>query len=107
MSGGREATPRTVAEWAMLAVACLVVGGVLAVVVAASVAGSHRPAAFELRRHRVERRAGDFYLPVDMRNVGDEAAADVTVQAELRVDGRTVAQGQQQVAFLAGARWRR
>ena len=54
-----------------------------------SVGARQRAAELGVGRHQIEQRAGGFYVPVEIRNDGDQTVEEVTVSIEVR-DGETV-----------------
>lgn len=94
-------TKRSGPEWVTFGVAA----GVLLLVVAALVGLAFRtsdPAAPAAKEPGPVRKVdGRYFVPVDIVNNGDEAAAEVQVSAELVVDGVTTTGGQV-IDFLGG-----
>ncbi len=100
---GREAggPPRpTRAEWAVFSVSALAIVAVVAVLVLDWATGSSLPPAFRSTPGAVRETEGAFHLPVAVENVGSEAAADVYVNAELKLGGEVVT-AEETIKFLA------
>lgn len=92
---------RTAAEWVNFTIAAALVLAVAGAQVA-RVLGPESPAAPVARpAGPVTERGGMFQVPVDVVNRGDEAAANVQVNASLEIDGETF-DGDQTLAFLSG-----
>jgi uncharacterized protein (TIGR02588 family) len=92
---------RSPAEWVTFAASCIVLA-VLVVLVASGMRGEAAPAQPTARVDgAVERRSDGFHVPVLVRNVGDDAAADVQVIGELTLAGEPI-EGEEVIAFLAG-----
>lgn len=89
------------AEWVSFAASCLVLATVVGLL-AADLRGEGSPAAPVAERSgpAISRPDG-FHVPVEVRNEGDAAAADVQVVATLTIDGQDT-EGDLTVAFLAG-----
>jgi uncharacterized protein (TIGR02588 family) len=92
--------PRSAAEWVTFAVALLVLGVVVGLVVA-EIPGSKRPPAPVAEAGPVEERGGRFVIPVRVRNEGEQTAHDIQVEAALEIDGEETT-ADQLVDFLAG-----
>lgn len=93
--------PRTNAEWVTFAVSCVVVLAVAGLLVVQLL--RHDEVARPVARVAgpVVATSGAFHVPVDVRNNGDETAAEIQVTAELTIDGET-ATADQTIDFLAG-----
>ena len=93
--------PRSRPEWVTFLVSCTVLA-VIVVLIASQAAGTLQPAAPTAERSgEVRRVEGRFVVPVRVNNLGDEAAQNVQVIAELRV-GDVVETGDQSIDFLSG-----
>ena len=83
-----ERPPRTAAEWWTFAVALALIGAVAGVILASWIAGPSGPAVLEAGPSGPPVKRGVVYrVPFEVRNTGGEAATDVQVVAELRIDG--------------------
>lgn len=92
---------RSTAEWATFAVSSLVLLTLLGAI-ALEAARSDDPAApVAAVDGAVERRRGQFHVPVSVRNQGDATAEAVQVLVSLDIDGETT-DADQTVDFLAG-----
>jgi uncharacterized protein (TIGR02588 family) len=97
---------RTAPEWIVFGVSALVLGIVVVTLIAFTFAGSD-PAEPVLEMGGAVSQVGDrFFVPVDVNNQGDAAAADVQIQVELTVAGKTTT-GEQVVDFLGRGESRR
>lgn len=81
--GKSQFAPRTKAEWVSLVVAILLLGAVVATVVALWMKPSHNPVRFRLDRGAVRNEAGLFYMSITVINEGDATGAQVTVEGKL------------------------
>lgn len=107
---GRERTrrgQRSVAEWVTLAASVVVVVALLGATSYFHFTGPDGPAVIEVQPqlNQVFRGGDSYYLPVKVRNVGQQTGEDVRVRLSL-VDG----EGQRHSAeltvhFLAGGAW--
>ena len=98
----RDRRPRTGAEWTVFGVSVALLGAVLAVILVAWATGPTGPPVLVAERSGPVTQEGDVYrVPWSVRNDGGEAANDVQVVAELVVDGRVEAEGEQTVMFLS------
>lgn len=102
MTGARrQEGGRSNAEWITFAVSCLVLA-VVVVLVGLELRGPEHPAAPVARiAGTASEHADGFHVPVEVRNEGDEAAADVQVAATLTIDGEAT-DGDLTIDFLAG-----
>lgn len=103
MSGDRaERPPRTAAEWWTFVVALGLIAIVAGVIVAGWVTGATGPPVLQAAPSGPTERSGAAYrVPFEVRNTGGEAATDVQIVAELRIDGEVAGEGEQSVLFLS------
>ncbi|KGN30812.1 hypothetical protein N802_06275 [Knoellia sinensis KCTC 19936] len=90
---------RTSAEWATFVVSCLVLA-VVALLVVSRMVGDRDPARPEARISGVTQVGGQSHVGVEVRNAGDDTAANVAVRLEFQVDGEKD-DAEQTVDFLA------
>lgn len=104
MTPSRPVRPsRTAAEWWTFAVAVALIALVAGVIVASWATGVTGPPVLEAGPSGPPVRSGSAYrVPFEVRNSGGEAATDVQVVAELRIDGALAGEGEQSVMFLSG-----
>lgn len=100
-AGDQRRGGRSTAEWVTFAASCLVLV-VLVVLVASSMSEHPAPAAPTATvAGPVEEQGDGFHVPVEVRNEGDDAAADVQVVAELTIEGEPT-ESDVVIDFLAG-----
>lgn len=104
MSGETPERPsRTAAEWWTFGIAVALIAAIVVLVAASWVTGATGPPVLEAHPSGPAVRAGSAYrVPFEVRNTGGEAATDVQVVAELRIDGEIAGEGEQSVMFLSG-----
>lgn len=94
---------RTSAEWWTFAVALALIATIAGLIVATWITGVTGPPVLEARPSGPAVRSGSAYrVPFEVRNTGGEAATDVQIVAELRIDGELAGDGEQSVMFLSG-----
>lgn len=96
-----RSTARTGPEWVTFAVSALVLAAVVATLVLLSLQGATPAAPTANEPGPVGASDGQFLVPVDIVNEGDEAAAQVQVIATLSIKGEAVT-GDQTIDFLGG-----
>ncbi|MEO6124375.1 MAG: TIGR02588 family protein [Ilumatobacteraceae bacterium] len=88
-------------EWITFAVAAAIVVAIATLMVVQSFGPSDPPAPVAELAGEPRDVDGRWFVPVDVRNLGDETAAEVQVTAELTFDGVT-STGDQVIDFLGG-----
>jgi uncharacterized protein (TIGR02588 family) len=83
-----ENTSRSTAEWVSLAVALLILTGIVGVVVVLWLGPQENPARFRIERGLVRTVNGHHYLSFFVFNDGDETARNVRVEGLLRGNGK-------------------
>lgn len=96
---GRHGASRRDPEWVTFGISVLILGGVVAGLVSQIAAGDDPPQPTVRTGAARPQLDGSFHVPVELRNAGDEAAAQVQVVAELVVDD-TTSTADQTVDFL-------
>jgi uncharacterized protein (TIGR02588 family) len=91
---------RTGAEWVTFAIA-LVLVGVVVVLIILEIPGSKRPPSPQVKVGEVVERGEQFVAPVEVTNEGERTAENVQVSATLTIDGEEVATADQSLDFLA------
>ena len=92
---------RSLAEWVIFGVACVVLVVVVGLMVKESFGSFDPPAPVAEVTGNVRSEGGHYFVDVDVTNRGDQTAAQVQVTAELTVDGETTT-GDQVLDFLGG-----
>lgn len=93
---------RARAEWVVFGISCLIVALVVGVVLVDWLAGPLRPPAFSLEQSAVERREGQWHLPVAVTNTGDETATQLQVRATVEHPDGSSDTADQVIDFIAG-----
>jgi uncharacterized protein (TIGR02588 family) len=103
---GAQHAVRTAPEWVVFGVSALVLGVVGITLVALAFSGSDPAEPVVEATGEVTETGRRFFVPAEVVNHGDQAAAAVQVQAELTIDGRT-STADQVVDFLGKGESRR
>jgi uncharacterized protein (TIGR02588 family) len=104
--GPAEHAVRSAPEWVVFGVSALVLGIVVITLIALAFSGSDPAEPVVEVRGAVTQVGDQYFVPVDVVNRGDRAAAEVQVQAELTIDGETNT-ADQVVDFLGKSESRR
>jgi len=96
--------PRSIAEKVTFGVASVILAIVVGLVCYVWLEPqSKSPPNITLMRPEPSRKvAQQFYVPFEIKNEGGETAESVQVLAELKVNGKVVESGEQQIDFLSG-----
>jgi uncharacterized protein (TIGR02588 family) len=95
-------TPSTPAEWISLAIAALLLSGIVALVGYLWVnEQQQQPSILQVTRAQTRQAEGQFYVPFAVKNTGGETAEAVQVIAELQMNGTTIEAGEQIIDFLS------
>ena len=97
-------TRLNIAEWVTLGISLAIVIAVLGVTSWLALHGDVAPATFDVspKTDQVRHHNDAWYLPIDVRNVGDDTAADVVVRAELDTGNGEAETAEFTVTFLSG-----
>jgi uncharacterized protein (TIGR02588 family) len=96
------AQPSSTAEWVSLALASVLLIGVIGLVSFLWASDRQRqPPILQVTRSQVRQSQGKFYIPFAVTNVGGETAESVQVIGELQINGITVESGEQILEFLS------
>lgn len=90
----------TGAEWVIFAISLAVIAAVAAVLVADWAGSGKRPPSFDARPIGMDRIGDAHHVEVEVKNTGDESAADVRVDAKLTIDGEET-EADETIDFLA------
>lgn len=94
--------PSSIAERVSLAIASLLLAGVIGLVSYLWMSDRHRqPPSLQVTQSSVRESTGQYYVPFEVHNSGGETAESVQVVAELQIDGVTVESGEQTLDFLS------
>ena len=96
-----ESTGRNAAEWATLAVSCLILMMVTLMIVIQALESQTPPAPVAKVMGPIREVGGDHHVSVIVTNAGRRTAANVQVSAELKIDDET-STADQTIDFLAG-----
>lgn len=77
-------------EWAVAAVSAVVVLGAIGLMLYEALAGASTPPDMEVRVDEVTQITGGYLVQLQVRNVGQSTAAEVTVEGELKNGEQTV-----------------
>lgn len=93
---------RSVAEWTTMALSVLLVAGLMAAVAYPSLRAAPAPVSIEVKMEveRIRESGDEWYVPVRIRNVGEEAAEAARVTLE--TSGRDAQSVEVEIDFLAG-----
>ncbi|MEO3385336.1 hypothetical protein [Mesorhizobium sp. CAU 1741] len=92
---------RPLVEWVFGAVSAAVVAAVLVFLAHEAIFGASRPAEFTVIVDRLEELETGTLVMVTVANTGDEAAADIGVQAEISIDGQEPSTREIRFDFIA------
>lgn len=94
--------PRSLAEWVTLGIASAIVSAIAGLVIYSWATEQQSPPQLEIQQGKEIREAnGQFYVPFEITNTGGETVEAVQVVAELRINDRIEASGDQQIDFLS------
>ena len=101
-SSGSQA--RSAAEWTTLGISLVILLGMASLVTYLYRVEGTRPPVIEAQPLRFEgRQEGSlYYLPIEIRNTGDQTVADVVVETELVTPDGASETAEIEVTFLAG-----
>jgi uncharacterized protein (TIGR02588 family) len=93
-----------IAEWVTLGISLAIVIAVFGVTSWLALRGDVTPATFDVspRIDQVRDHDGAWYLPIDVRNIGDDTAADVVVRARLDTGSGEPETADFTITFLSG-----
>ncbi|MBE9193516.1 TIGR02588 family protein [Gloeocapsopsis crepidinum LEGE 06123] len=101
-SPDQEQQKRSLAEWVSFGIASFILAAIAGLVIYEWLVQDNRPPAISVRRAGNTRQVQDqFYIPFAVTNTGGQAADAVQVVAQLRVDGKVEATGEQQISYLS------
>ena len=84
----RQPPARSTAEWVSLAVALLLLAGIIGTVIVLWLAPESDPPRFTVEHGAVRHIGGQFYLGITVRNEGEQTASEVTVEGVIEDGGR-------------------
>jgi uncharacterized protein (TIGR02588 family) len=95
---------RTVAEWTTLLLSLAILLVLVALITYQYLHGGDQPARIEVYPQigSVVQNAGAYYLPVEIKNLGDQTAEEVWVELSLTGDQGTVEKANFMIIFLDG-----
>ena len=101
---GRQAHPRSAAEWVTLAAVLLILGTVVGYLLMQTLQTTADSARFtvEVRSAAIEQQGDRFYVPLILRNIGSSTAEEVVVRAELKQGDETLEETELTFSFVAG-----
>lgn len=107
MARRSSSEPRPLAEWITFAIALLIVGVLVVLVVVSWVSQDTQPPIINLDTSGAVRDVNNqFYVPFAVKNIGGGTAESVQIIGELSIDGHAEESGEQQIDFLSGGETR-
>ncbi|NEP19370.1 MAG: TIGR02588 family protein [Leptolyngbya sp. SIO4C1] len=99
----QQQVPQSPAEWISFVIAVIILAGVLGGVgyLWASDRKQQPPILEAVTHSDIRQAGGQYYVSFTVINTGGETAETVQVVAELRLDGRLIEAGEQQIDFLS------
>ena len=105
--GEQQPEKRTTAEWVTLAISSIIVLAVVGLILYHEFTSGDQPAMIDVqpRLEEVRQEGGRYYLPVTVRNQGDEAVEDLRVELSLEAGEGEPETSEFSIMFLnAGAK---
>ncbi len=97
---GQRRPQKTAAEWTVFGVAATLILAVGAILVADWALSPSNPPIFHTQVKAVRLLEGNYHVPVIVENIGNQAAREVHVTAELKTDAEA-AKAEETIDFLA------
>ncbi|GAB4465832.1 MAG: hypothetical protein OHK0037_21010 [Elainellaceae cyanobacterium] len=83
-----DSSSRNYAEWVSLGISLVLLSGVISTIISLWLNPSLKPAQFAIESGKTRSADNHYYLPVTIKNEGDAAAAQVTVEGVLNTAGQ-------------------
>jgi uncharacterized protein (TIGR02588 family) len=97
-----EQPKRTAAEWTTFTIALSILATIISLVIYTIINDKHQPPLILIiQKQTVRKSNGQYYVPFEVVNQGDETAESVQILAELKVNNKLEETGEQQIDFLA------
>lgn len=100
----QQSQGRTTVEWITLGISVMIVASLVGLITYLYVSGGSTPAVIEVKPQfdQIRQVQDQYYLPIEIRNVGGETAEEVTVQISLVSANGQTASVEVTIDFLAG-----
>jgi uncharacterized protein (TIGR02588 family) len=93
---------RNPAEWLTFGIASSILGGIIGLVIYLGINDKHQPPLISITQKDVIAKGnGQYYVPFEIVNQGDETAESVQILAELKTGEQTEETGEQHIDFLS------
>jgi uncharacterized protein (TIGR02588 family) len=92
---------RTKAEWVTFGAATCILAGIIGLVMYTAVSNKQQPPILTVSKKAIRFVNGQYYVPFEVVNSGDETAESVQILAELRGNNQIEETGEQQIDFLS------
>jgi uncharacterized protein (TIGR02588 family) len=97
-----ERPKRTIAEWITFGAATCILSGIVGLVIYTKVTDKQQAPILLIQTKQISREAnGQYYVPFEIVNNGDQTAESVQILAELKVNNLVEETGEQQIDFLS------
>jgi uncharacterized protein (TIGR02588 family) len=97
-----EQPKRTAAEWLTFSIALSILGTIIGLVIYTIINDKHQPPLILIIQKQTTRKTnGQYSVPFEVVNQGDETAESVQILAELKVNNKLEETGEQQIDFLS------
>lgn len=94
--------PRSIAEWVTFSIASLILAFIVSLVSYTWINEKNQPPILSVTKKETIREIdGQFYVPFEVVNTGEDTAESVQIMAELLIDGKVAESGEQQIDFLS------
>ncbi|AFZ04142.1 TIGR02588 family protein [Calothrix sp. PCC 6303] len=93
---------RTSAEWVTFGIASSILSGIIGLIIYIGINDQQRPPLINItQKETIYRGKGQYYVPFEIVNQGDETAESVQILAELKINNNIEETGEQQIDFLS------
>ncbi|MBW4424497.1 MAG: TIGR02588 family protein [Nostoc desertorum CM1-VF14] len=97
-----EQPPRSIAEWVTFSIASLILAMIVSLVGYTWLNEKNQPPIVSVTKKQTIREIdGQFYVPFEVVNTGEDTAESVQIMAELLINGKVTETGEQQIDFLS------
>ncbi len=97
-----EQPKRTAAEWITFSIALSILSTIIGLVIYTIINDKHQPPLILIIQKQTTRKTnGQYSVPFEVVNQGDETAESVQILAELKVNNKLEETGEQQIDFLS------
>jgi uncharacterized protein (TIGR02588 family) len=93
---------RTPAEWVSFGIASSILGGMIGLIIYTGINDKQQPPLiFITQKQIIFQGNGQYYVPFEIVNKGDETAEAVQILAEFKISNKIEETGEQQIDFLS------